>query len=107
MGFSKMHSTQVGLVIALITSSIPPQYYVVFDDILSTVTSSTAADPELWIRMVTSRNPRIQVMLDHSSSNSGSSSWYKMTWILEFLDVTSLIHTSGSVDVPLITVENM
>ena len=29
----------------------------------STVDSSTATDPEFWIRLVTSRNSRIQVML--------------------------------------------
>ena len=45
MGFSKMHSTQVGLVIKLLTGSILPHYHVVFDDIFSTVLSSTAADP--------------------------------------------------------------
>ena len=34
-----------------------------FDEIFSTVMSSTAADPEVCIRLVTSRNSRIQVML--------------------------------------------
>ena len=63
MGFSKMHSTQVGLVIYLLTGSISPQYHVVFDEIFSTVMSSTAADPEVWISLVTSRNSRIQVVL--------------------------------------------
>ena len=64
MGFIKMHSTQVGLVLNLITGSISPQYHVVFDDMFSTVMISTDADPEVWIRLVTSRNSRIQVMLD-------------------------------------------
>ena len=64
MGFSKMHSTQVGLVLNLLTGSISPQYHAVFDDMLSTVMSITAADPEICIRMVTSRNSRIQVMFD-------------------------------------------
>ena len=63
MGFSKMHSTKVGLVLNLLTGSISPQYHVVFDDMFSTVLSSTAADPEVWIRLVTSSNSRIQVML--------------------------------------------
>ena len=31
---------------------------------LSTVVSSTASNPEVWIRLVTSSNSRIQVMLD-------------------------------------------
>ena len=64
MGFSKIHSTQVGLVLNLLTVSISPQYHVVFDEMFSTVMSSTAADPEVWIRMVTSRISRIQVVLD-------------------------------------------
>ena len=64
MGFRKMHSTQVGLVLNLLTGSILPQFHVVFDDISSTVMSSTTTDPEVWIRLVTSRNSRIQVMLD-------------------------------------------
>ena len=45
MGFSKIHSTQVGLVINLLTGSISPQYHVVFDDMFSTGMSSTATDP--------------------------------------------------------------
>ena len=47
IGFRKMHSTQVGLVLNFLTGSISPQYCVVFDDMLSTVVSSTAADPEV------------------------------------------------------------
>ena len=68
MGFSKMHSTQVGLVLNLLTGSISPQYHVVFDDMLSTVRSSTATDPEFWISLVTSRNSRIQVMIDQEDN---------------------------------------
>ena len=63
MGFRKMHSTQVVLVNNLLTGSISPQYHVVFDDMFSTVMSSTATDPEVWIRLVTSGSSRIQVML--------------------------------------------
>ena len=44
MGFRKMHSTQVGLVLNLLTGSISPQYHVVFDDMFSTVISIAAAD---------------------------------------------------------------
>ena len=61
MGFNKIHSTKVKLVLNLLTGSISPQFHVVFDDMFSTVMSSTAADPEVWIRLVTSRNSRIQV----------------------------------------------
>ena len=44
MGFNNMHSTQVGLVLNLLTGSISPQFHVVFDDTFSTVMSSTVAD---------------------------------------------------------------
>ena len=64
MRFSKMHSTQVGLVLNLLTGSISPQYHVVFYDMFSTVMISTAAHTEVWIRLVTSRNSMIQVMSD-------------------------------------------
>ena len=56
MGFSKMHSTQVGLVINLLIGSISPQYHVLFDENVSTVVISTAADPEVWMILVTSWN---------------------------------------------------
>ena len=58
-----MHSTQVGLVLNLLTGSISPHFHVGFDDMFYTVMSSTAADPDVWIRLVTPRNSRIQVML--------------------------------------------
>ena len=63
MGFRKMHSTQVGLVLNLLTGSTLIQYHLVFDDMLSTVISITSTDPEDWIRLATSRNSRIQVIL--------------------------------------------
>ena len=70
-----MHSTQVGLVLNLLTGSISPQFHVVFDDMFSTVMSSTAADPEVWIRLVTSRNSRIQVMLDQEDDPDLDDEW--------------------------------
>ena len=63
MGFRKMHSTKVGLVIKLLTGSISPHYHVIFDYMFSTVVSSTYADPEVWISLFISSNSRIQVML--------------------------------------------
>ena len=64
MGFKKMHSTQGGLVINMFTGSISPQYNVVFDDMFCTVVSSTATDTEVCISLVTSRNSRIQGILE-------------------------------------------
>ena len=75
MGFSKMHSTQVGLVLNLLTCSISPQYHVVFVDMFSTLMSSTSADPEVWIRLVTSRNSKIQFMLDQEDDPELDEEW--------------------------------
>ena len=75
MGFSKMHSTQIGLVLNLLTGSISPHFHVVFDDMFYTVMSSTAADPEVWIRLVTSRNSSIQVMLDQEDDPYLDDNW--------------------------------
>ena len=63
MGFRDMHSTQVGLVLNLLTGSISPHFHVLFNEILYTVVISTTEDPEVWIRLFTPRNSRIQVML--------------------------------------------
>ena len=75
MGFSKMHSTQVGLVLNLLTGSISPQYHIVFHEMFSTVMSSTSADLEVWIRLVTLRNSRIQVMLDQEDDPELDDEW--------------------------------
>ena len=75
MGFSKIHSTQVVLVINLLTGSISPQYHVEFDDMLSTLASSTAADPGVWIRLITSRNSKIQFMLDQEDDPELDEEW--------------------------------
>ena len=63
-GFSTMHSTQVGLVLNLLTGSISPQYHVVFDYMFFTLIISTSEDPEVWISLVTSRSSSIQFVLD-------------------------------------------
>ena len=75
MGFSKMHSTQVGLVLNLLTGSISPQFHVVFDDMFSALMSNTSADPEVCIRMVTSRNSMIQVVLDQEDDPEFDDEW--------------------------------
>ena len=70
-----MHSTQVGLVLNLLTGSISSQYHVAFDDMLSTVASITAADSEFWIRLVTSSNSRIHFMLDQEIDTKLDREW--------------------------------
>ena len=74
-GFGKMHSTQVGLVLNFLTGSISPQYHAAFDDIFATVVSSTATDPEVWIKMVTSSNSRIQFKIDQEDDPDLDDEW--------------------------------
>ena len=69
MGFINMHSTEGGLVLYLFIGSISPQYHVVFDDMFSTMVISTAADSEVCIRLVISRNALTQVILDQEDSS--------------------------------------
>ena len=75
MVLRNMHSTQVGLVLNLLTGSISPHYHVVFDGMFSNVMSSTVKDPEIWIRLITSRNLRIQVMLDQEDYPKLDDEW--------------------------------
>ena len=63
------------MVINLLTGSISPKFHVVFYDMFSTVMISTAVDPEVWIRLVTSRNLRIQVMLDQEDDPELDDEW--------------------------------
>ena len=63
------------MVLNLLTGSISPQFHVVFDDMFSTMMSITAADPEVWIRLVTSRNSRIKVMLDQEDDPELDYEW--------------------------------
>ena len=64
MGFKKMHTTQSRLVLYLFNGSISQQHDDVFDDMFSTVVSTTATDTEVCIRLVTSSNSQIQVILE-------------------------------------------
>ena len=75
MGFINMHSTQFGLVLNLLTGSISPQYHALFDDMFSTVVISTSVDTEFWIRLVTLRNSRIQVMVDQEDDPELYDEW--------------------------------
>ena len=75
MGFIKINSTQVGLVLNLLKVSISAQYHILFDDTLSTAVSIKAVDPEVWIRLVTSRNSRINVILDQEDDPELDDEW--------------------------------
>ena len=75
MGFIKIHLIKFGLVLNLLTSSISPQYHVIFDDMLYAVMISTSAYPEVWIRLATSSNSRKQFMLDQDDDLDLDNEW--------------------------------
>ena len=69
MVFNRTHSTQVLLVINIMTGSISPQYHALFCHIFSTVVSVIAVDPGFWIRLFISRNSNIKFMLDQEGDS--------------------------------------
>ena len=75
MGFSKMYTTKVGLVLNLLTGLISLQYHALFDGMLSTVMSTTSLGPEIWIRMVTSKKSRNWFMLDQEDDPELDDEW--------------------------------
>ena len=74
------------MVINLLTGSISPQYHILFDDMFSTVASSIASDPEVQIRLFTSRNSRIQVVLDQEDNPEFYDEWLTSDeWLAYFI----------------------
>ena len=70
-----IHSTKVGLALNVLTASISPKYHVLFDDMFFTVVSSTSIDIGVCIRLVTSRNSSIQVMLYQEDDTELDDNW--------------------------------
>ena len=63
LGLSKVHSTNVHLVLNTLTGHISSQYYLVFDDHFSTVYSDGEFGVDVWTLLVTS-NPDENVDAD-------------------------------------------
>ena len=75
MGFSRLHSTLIGLILNMTTRSISPQFHVVYDDMFSTVHSNEGSIPEQWRKMITTPNARLQVLLDEHDDPELSNEW--------------------------------
>ena len=67
MGFSKMHSSLVGLIFNQSTGSISPQFHVVFDDFFSTVHVNKSETPREWNNLISMLSARFQVVIDESA----------------------------------------
>jgi hypothetical protein len=54
----------VALVLNFLTSTITPQFHVVFDDMFSTVTSNENDPPEIWGRLIDCASCRLNALVD-------------------------------------------
>jgi hypothetical protein len=76
MGFSKFHSSLIGLVLNKPTGSISPQFHVVFDDGFTIVPSPEGGiSQDLWLKIITLPMARLQSHLDQEDDPDLSSKW--------------------------------
>ena len=75
LGFSKMHSTMVGLILNRRTGSISPQFHVIYDDWFTTVCSGEIETPQEWHDLISMPSARLQVILDESDEAELEDEW--------------------------------
>ena len=76
MGFSRLHSTMVALVLNLNTHSISPQFHVVFDDMFTSVHSNQEeVVPKIWSSLITCPSARLRVVLDQDANPELEDEW--------------------------------
>jgi len=76
MGFSRLHSSLVGLVLNLSTKSISAQFHVVFDDYFSTVpTSGGTIDQTSWLKLITFPSARLRYIFDETDDPCLADEW--------------------------------
>lgn len=75
LGFSKIHSSLVGLVLNLLTGNISAQWHVVYDDTFSSVHSPAEEVPAIWHQLLMSRSARQQIPLDDDASPWLADEW--------------------------------
>ena len=63
LGFSRLHSTMVGLIINLHNQYISPQFHIVFDEMFTTVVSKHNEEvlPKIWTNMITNYNAHLHI----------------------------------------------
>ena len=76
MGFSRFHSTLVGLILNPRTGTISPQFHVVYDDTFSTVHHNQDMHAsEQWNKLFTSPFSRVRIFLDQTDDPELSEEW--------------------------------
>ena len=79
MGFSKMHSSLVSLILNQSTGSISPQFHVVFDDLFSTVHASESETPREWSKLISMPSARFQIAVEESAEVELADEWLTPT----------------------------
>jgi hypothetical protein len=64
VGFSKLHSSPIGLIFNRTTGSITTQFHLVFDDSFSTVHSNEDTVPDTWNHIITRPSTCLHAELD-------------------------------------------
>ena len=106
MGQSKLHSSQVPLVLSPRTGSLTPQYHVVFDDYFATVTSDQSSIPDFgsdeWNKMF--GNSSFQYVIDDDEEDlSDNRDDTETNAILSRQDLISSTMQRDNAPIPLFT----
>lgn len=75
VGFSKLHSSLIGLILNRTTGSITAQFHLVFDDSFSTVHSDEDTVPDTWNHLITRPSARLHAELDDDEYSDLSDEW--------------------------------
>jgi hypothetical protein len=75
VGFSKLHSSLIGLILNRTTGSITAQFHLVFDDSFSTVHSDEDTEPDTWNHLITRPSARLHAELDDDAYSDLSDEW--------------------------------
>ena len=79
MGFSKHHSSTVGLTLNQTTGSVTPQFHVVFDDHFATVSADGEADYKKFLELLITPGAHLEVPLDPKHNIESSNEWLTPT----------------------------
>ena len=77
LGFSRIYSTIVGLILNLHSRSISPQFYIVFNDRFTTIASAHTEEvvPNIWTNMITNPNAWLHLSLEEDTNPTLADKW--------------------------------
>jgi hypothetical protein len=76
MGFSKFHSSLIGLVLNKSTGTITAQYHCIYDDAFTTVPSASGdIDKAAWTTLISCPSARLRIILDEDTDVTLHDEW--------------------------------